>query len=107
MPVTITPAADRADIRIDGELNIYSAAETREQLLQALGAHPALALDISAVEEIDTSGTQLLLVLIREAKRIGKPLTLSAPSPAIIDVATLLNLDALTLTDGLCAEACA
>jgi anti-anti-sigma factor len=105
MPVTITPAADSADIRIDGELNIYSAAEAREQLLQALEAHPALALDITAVEEIDTSGTQLLLMLIGEAKRIGKPLTVSTPSPAIIDMANLLNLDVLKLTTSLTAEA--
>jgi anti-anti-sigma factor len=92
MPITVTAAADCAQIRIDGELNIYSAAESREQLLQALDAHPALALDIGAVEEIDTAGMQLLLLLMHEAKRIDKALTLSAPSPAILEVATLLNL---------------
>lgn len=93
MAITITPAADRANIRIDGEFNIYIAADSRQILVDVLAAHSAFDLDLSEVEEIDTSGVQLLLLLHREAKSLNKPLTIAAAiSPAIQEVITLLNL---------------
>jgi anti-anti-sigma factor len=95
MAIAITPSDTGAQIRIDGEFNIYTAAESRDLLLDALNAHPAVAVDVEAVEEIDTSGIQLLLMLQKEAARTHKAFSLSALSPAIQEVATLLNLTEL------------
>jgi anti-sigma B factor antagonist len=92
MPITIIPAADTTQIRIEGEFNIYTAADSKQQLMDALNAHPAFSLELDAVEEIDTSGVQLLLWVKCEAQRIGKPLTVSGASPAIQEVMALLNL---------------
>lgn len=95
MAITITPAADRAQICIDGEFNIYTAADSRQILVDALAEHAAFELNLSEVEEIDTSGVQLLLLLQREAKAHNKALTIAGISPAIQEVITLLNLTEL------------
>ena len=95
MAISIAPSDTGAQIRIDGEFNIYIAAESRDTLLAALQEHPNFVLDIAAIEEIDTSGIQLLLMIQREAKRLNKTLSISEPSPSVLEVITLLNLDEL------------
>lgn len=84
-----------ADIRIDGELNIYSASESHAVLTDLLSTHTKLHVNIEAVEEIDIAGVQLLLMLRREAARTDKTLTFSKPSPAITEIAKFLNIDEL------------
>ena len=78
-----------------GELNIYAVLEAREQLTHALQDLPALQLNLSGIEELDTSGVQLLVWLKAEATRLGKPLTLVAHSPAVVEVFDLLQVAGL------------
>ena len=92
MAIVITPSTDGAQIRIDGELTIYTAAESKELLMDALNVHASFDVNLEAVEEIDTSGLQLLLLMQREAKTLNKPFVLSGLSPAMQDVIGLLNL---------------
>jgi anti-sigma B factor antagonist len=92
MAIVITPSSDGAQIRIDGELTIYTAAESKELLMEALSAYAAFDINLEAVEEIDTSGLQLLLLMQREAKTLNKPCVLNGLSPAALDVINLLNL---------------
>ena len=47
------------------------------------------------MEELDTAGVQLLAWIKQEAKRRGKPLTLSAHSPAVVEVFDLLQVAGL------------
>lgn len=84
-----------APVRIEGELTIYRAAELKPVLLGALanGARQA-EFDLSAVEEVDTAGVQLLLLALREAQARGIGLSLGAPSAAVRDAFGLLALDA-------------
>ncbi len=97
MAITVRGSKKKgAQIRIDGDFNIYTAAESKQQLLDALNAHAAFDVNIEAVEEIDTSGVQLLLLMQREARRANKSLTLSGMSPAIADIVALLNLAELS-----------
>lgn len=77
---------------VSGELNIYSAATVLQELLQALEIRPQLEISLSEVEEIDTAGIQLLLVLKREAARLGKTLTFVQHSAPVLEVLDLLNL---------------
>ncbi|RON68797.1 lipid asymmetry maintenance protein MlaB [Pseudomonas fluorescens] len=79
-------------VHLSGELNIYSAAETREELLQILQAHQQLQVVLAGVEDFDTSGVQLLLVLKREALRQNKPVTFIRHSTVVGEVLDLLNL---------------
>lgn len=75
-----------------GEMTIYSAAELKPALLEALGQSDEIEIDLSGVSELDTSGVQLLMLVKREAVAAGKGLTLSGHSPAVLEVFELLGL---------------
>ena len=95
MPIIVTPSAQNTQIRIEGEFTIYTAADSKQLLCDALNAHAAFTVELDAVEEIDTSGVQLLLMLKRDAEKLGKPLTLIGHSAAVQEVVNLLNLSEL------------
>ncbi len=85
------------NLNLGSELSIYRAAELKQQLLDALqaNAQPGLDLDLSAVEEVDTAGIQLLLLAQREARNRGRRLRLLRPSTAVRNAIELLELDSL------------
>jgi anti-sigma B factor antagonist len=71
-------------------MTIYVAAQIKPALFAALARHPQSALDLSAVNEIDTAGLQLLLAARRQA--IGRPLTLAGSSSVVLAVLRLCSL---------------
>jgi anti-anti-sigma factor len=79
-------------LRPVGELTIYHAVEARTRLGEELAADLSLALDLSAIEELDTAGVQVLLWLKREAKAQGRAVPFAHHSPAVLDVFDQLNL---------------
>jgi anti-anti-sigma factor len=51
------------------ELNIYHAAELKQELNEMLGSEWPVTFDLSKVEEIDCAGLQLIMVAQREFAR--------------------------------------
>ncbi|GAB6042414.1 STAS domain-containing protein [Endothiovibrio diazotrophicus] len=82
MELQLDKSAEPWVLRPEGELTIFAAAELKQPLLDALNGAPGLTLDLSAVEELDTAGLQLLLLLAREARAAGTPFTLGPLSAA-------------------------
>lgn len=82
-------------LEIQGEMTIYTAAEQKSQLLNALAANDALEINLAQVSELDTAGTQLLLLAKQEAKRQQKTLRLINPSNAVLDLVEMANLSSL------------
>ena len=58
-------------IAIGEDMTIYNAAVQKQALIDALTAGQRLEIDLSAVGEIDTAGFQLLMLVKREARRLG------------------------------------
>jgi len=83
---------NRLRVHAAGEMTIYSAAELKPALLEALGQSDEIEIDLSNVSEMDTSGVQLLMLVKREAVAAGKALALSGHSPAVLEVFELLGL---------------
>ena len=77
---------------VAGEFNIYSAAQLKDELLGLLANHPQLEIDLGAVDDFDSSGVQILLLLKREAQRQKRSLAFIQHSPAVREVLDLLNL---------------
>ena len=74
------------------DLTIYNALEQKNKLLDALNASDDLELDLARVNEIDTAGLQLLILLKKEALRAGKRVIIvahSQPIRALIDFCNL------------------
>lgn len=81
--------------KLSGELTIYSVRQARLELLDLLGKHPALELDLSEVEELDTAGIQLLYWLRRTATARSAQLPFVNHSPAVVDGFDLLKVTTL------------
>lgn len=94
MPLLYETQDDTAQVSIDGELTIYTAAELAAQLLPCLGNMPRMTLELSQVTEMDGAGLQLLLMALREASKAGTELTLTGRSKAVTETLELCNLQA-------------
>jgi anti-sigma B factor antagonist len=81
-------------LAIDGEMTIYTALETKAQLLQHLDKRKELEVDLSQVTDIDSAGLQLLILLKRETMARDTVLRLTAHSASVTEVIDTLNLAA-------------
>lgn len=79
-------------VALTEDFTIYSAAQNKENLLGQLDSSQGLELDLSGVEEMDSAGLQVLMLLKREADNRGKPLHLINHSQAVVEVFELLDL---------------
>lgn len=73
---------------VKGPMTIYECVEIKRELTESLAQAQALHIDLSAVDEMDTAGLQLLLLARREATRQGKEARLigvSAESQEVLD----------------------
>ena len=75
-------------IRVSGDMTVYAASELKTALLAEVAAGNC-ALDLSQVQEFDTSGLQLVLLLKRELQ--GK-LQIVACSPGVRATLELMNV---------------
>lgn len=69
-----------------GDMTIYQVAEMKPTLLSGLREGGEIELNLSEVSEMDTAGFQLLLMLKREASRLGKPFRMVGHSHATLEV---------------------
>jgi anti-anti-sigma factor len=87
-------------LRLDGELTIYTAQETRLLLIQSLAGlaesadQAVLQIDLSGVSEVDTAGMQLLMAARQQAQAQQKDVRLVGQGPAVTEVIELLGLSA-------------
>ena len=95
MAITIeTGAEGRYKAVVEGSMTIYEAAAAKPLLLSALAAAKETEIDLSSVDEMDTAGLQLLILVKRESLTAGKVFRLTGHSPASLDVLERYNLGA-------------
>ncbi|WMW80372.1 STAS domain-containing protein [Undibacterium cyanobacteriorum] len=79
---------------IAGELTIYTAATEKQNLQEALDLCDDLEINLSQVNEMDSAGLQVLIVLKQEAAKRNKKLRYSMHSKAVLDILELSNMTA-------------
>jgi len=89
MPVTLDQGEGRCVIRLEGEINIGSAAELKKLLLQALACGRELRLDLEHATELDVTAWQLLWAAEREARGSSRGFTLLGQVPGEISAAVV------------------
>ncbi|MCQ8103972.1 STAS domain-containing protein [Methylomonas sp. SURF-2] len=77
---------------LEDELTIFSASEQKNRLLAFLESDHELEINLSKVDEIDTAGLQLLILIKREAALHGKALRFILHSKAVLEILELANL---------------
>jgi anti-anti-sigma factor len=82
-------------VRLRGELDVASAPDLRERLLDILDrlTPSGLVLDLSGLEFIDSSGTAVLVGTERRARLLGCTLVLVAPQAPVSRVLQICGLD--------------
>jgi len=90
--VEVTEHQTYTDIAISGVLTIFSAREFFHTHIKPLSFSQSLILDLSAIEEIDTAGIQVLLLLCHAAKQTGQGCEVSDISPVLNDYLDVFNL---------------
>lgn len=81
-----------AALRIEGEMNIYRAAELKPVVLAAIAPGATTDFDLSGITELDTAGLQLLMLAKKAARAVQGDIRLASRSEAVTDVFDLLNV---------------
>jgi anti-sigma B factor antagonist len=85
---------DLAIVRCTGRLNMVSAPQLRETITGVIGAgRPRVAVDLSGVEFMDSSGLGALVGCLKSARQAGGDLRIASPSPQVLMVLKLSNID--------------
>ena len=79
-------------LTMNADMTIYSAQQIHQELVAHAQQFDRLELDLSAVEDIDCSGIQLLLAMQQRAEREAGEVRLVKPSTAVVAVMELLAL---------------
>jgi len=77
---------------VSADMTIYSAVNNLSELKEYYPQFNNFEVNLSAVEEIDSSGVQILLALMQNAKKDGKHVFLSEISTPVSDIMDLLNI---------------
>ncbi len=85
--------ADAPQLQPPEPFTLFRALALKTWMLAQLDAHPdGLVLDLSGVEDIDTAGVQLLLMIKQEAEARACPLAFGAPSEPVRALFQLFGL---------------
>ncbi len=87
MSIKIENDEEKTSLYIDGELTIYTAQEYAQSIISAFNttsaANKNLELDMSNVEEIDTSGLQILAAMAKELTNNGCEMQIISASDVV------------------------
>ncbi|MBE7411114.1 MAG: STAS domain-containing protein [Leptospiraceae bacterium] len=83
---------DSTTIYFEGELNIYSAAELKAELLEFLDSCNSLTIDLDQVTSIDTAGVQILILLKKESDKENKKFILKSHNLVVLRFFDLYGL---------------
>jgi len=83
---------DKCRLAAVGDLTISTVSENHKELLGFYAEYSRLEIDLSAVEEIDCSGIQLLLALNQTAQKEGNQLLLCSASAVAKEAMDVLDI---------------
>jgi anti-sigma B factor antagonist len=89
---------DHAIVIATGEIDLYTAPRLHSELAAVIAnAAPAsrVVVDMSGVEFCDSTGMNVLLSCLRQARERGGELELAAPRPAVKKILQVTGLDSV------------
>ncbi len=91
-----------------GEIDLYTAPRLQSELAGVIARAaqaPRVVVDMSGVEFCDSTGMNVLLSSLRQARERGGELELAAPHPAVRKILSVTGLDAVfTVADAGCTS---
>lgn len=86
-------AEEFVEVYIVQEMNIYKAQELKKTLQSYLINNKSLILDLSNVNEIDSSGLQLLMALKKSLNIKNKELFIRNPSEPVKNLLSVIKME--------------
>jgi len=89
---------DHAVVIASGEIDLYTAPRLHSELAAVIanaGSAPRVVVDMSGVEFCDSTGMNVLLSCLRQARERGGELELAAPRPAVKKILQVTGLDSV------------
>ena len=80
---------------LSADCTVAASAALKSGLLEVLREPTSLALDIAAVQRIDTAGIQLIAAFVRERQSLGLQIEWRGAAPAFSSAAHLLGVAAV------------
>jgi anti-anti-sigma factor len=92
--VEVVPKDQGATVVLTGELDLSTAARVERELIRAEQAQPeVLALDLSRLEFIDSTGLRIVIAADARARKEGRRLVVVAGPPSVHRVFRIALLD--------------
>lgn len=94
--IELEVSSEQTVIRVAGDVDLYTSPDLRKAVLKAIPkAAGRVAIDLSGVNYIDSSGVATLVEGLRSARKRDKTFVLVTPSPAVTQVLELAKLDSV------------
>lgn len=77
---------------VSGDVDLQGSPVLRRQLFDGLKDAPKVALNLSAIRYIDSSGIAVMIEALKEAQRLNHEFVLFGMSPAVHDVFKLTHV---------------
>ena len=85
MGIIMDTQNDKSILSIDGELTIYTVQEYKKSLAEKFVVDKVLEMDLTGVDEIDTSGLQLLAAMSKELFDNGSEMKITQASDVVTE----------------------
>ena len=92
MTVSLRTSEGVLIIDVSGDVDLEGSPDLRKALFDALKEAPKVALNLSAIRYVDSSGIAVMLEALRESQRLDRQLVLFGMSPAVHDVFKLTHV---------------
>ncbi|MGH3261974.1 MAG: STAS domain-containing protein [Trebonia sp.] len=89
---------DHEVVTASGEIDLYTAPQLKSELaavIERSAPTTRVVVDMSGVEFCDSTGMNVLLSCLRQARERGGELELAAPRPAVRKILSVTGLDAV------------
>lgn len=92
MDVDISKTDDAVLLKLSGELTIYDMHNLKQDLLQQLEDFSSIILDMAGVVEMDGSGLQVLISLLKTADKMGRKVVITKDGAEVREIVRLCNI---------------
>ncbi|MBK9161049.1 MAG: STAS domain-containing protein [Nitrosomonadales bacterium] len=93
MTHTVTTRGKLKILALSGEIDMHASPAARQVILDLVKTNSPVAIDLSAVKYMDSSGVATLVEGLQNAKKLGQGFVLLAPTGSVLGVIKLARLD--------------
>ena len=92
MKISVRDVGDAKVVEVDGDVDLGSSPDLRRTLFESLPRATRLALNLTAIRYIDSSGIATLIEVLKNSQRLNKEFVLFGLSPAVQQVFKLTHV---------------